>query len=144
MNDFNDIHRLKKKDPNFESRSDNSRPKGLLVEEIYKNYYDMSNVITTTQSTDPNDPDHPNYNREPVFESLERTAPFLWVTNDNAAGGAILYVIASHQGGQHFTRERPIYPGQFKIYKNIYELRLRSGGQSGTAYRVSEYELGVL
>jgi hypothetical protein len=128
--------------PNYNSRSDASKSKGLLEEEIYNNYYDMSNTITTVQSDDPNDPDHPNYNQERIFESLERNAPFLWVTNDDAIGGATLFVIPSHKGGQHFSRERPIYPQQFKVYKNIYELRLRSTSQ--IAYRVSEYQLGSI
>lgn len=134
------------------SRSEVAKPQGLLQKEIYDNYYDVNNTITIAQSTDPNDPDAqvvvagvitPVYNREAIFESLERNAPYIWITNDAPASGPTIYVIASHRGGEHFSRERPVYPQEYKVYKNIYELRLRSPTQ-GTAYRVTEYDLGSL
>lgn len=119
------------------SKSDKSIPQGDLILKTYRNYYDINNTITTAQTTNPNDEDNVNYNQEQVFVSLERNAPYLWVAND---GNNTLFVIASHEGGQNFSRERPIYAQQAKIYYNIYELRLRSPTQ-GLAYRVTEYGL---
>lgn len=124
------------------SKSDKSISQGPLELQRYRNYYDISNSITTVQATDPNDPDNANYNQERIFESLERNAEKLWVANDAAAQGATLFVIASHEGGQNFSRERPIYPQQAKVYYNIYEIRLRSTAQIN--YRVTEYQLGSL
>lgn len=135
----------------FVFRSEGAKPQGKLDDEIYDNYYDINNTITTAFATDPNDPDAqtvvagvitPVYNRETVFESLERNAPYIWITNDEDTGGATLFVICSHRGGEHFSRERPIYPTEYKVYKNVYEIRLRSAS-AGAAYRVSEYEIGM-
>lgn len=125
------------------SKSDKSISQGPLELQKYRNYYDVNNTITIAQATDPHDEDHPNYNQERIFEALERNAPFLWVTNDAATQGATLWVIASHQGGQSFSRERPIYPQEFKVYWNIYELRLRSPSKDHP-YRITEYEIGAL
>ena len=112
-------------------------PKGLIERKIYDNYYDSNNTITNIQLTNPNDEDHPNYNRERIFESLERNAELLYVAND---GIYTMYAIASHAGGQSFTRERPIYPGEIKLYYNIYEIRLRCE-TAGNPYRVTEYDI---
>lgn len=131
----------------FISRSDASKPKGLLKEEVYDLYYDNDNTITTALDTTPpggriNDSENVDYNQEEVFTMLERNAPFLWVTNDAGLGGPVIYVIAAHTGTGHFSRERPIYPKEVKVYKNIFELRLRCA-VAGTPYRVSEYEIDV-
>ena len=128
---------------NEASKSDKARPEGDVEIKRYRNYYDVSNTITTAQATDPNDQDNANYNQEQVFVSLERNAEKVWVINDVAEQGATLFVIVSHEGGQNFARERPIYPQQFKVYYNVYELRLRSATQ-GLAYRVTEYEVGTV
>lgn len=119
------------------SKSDKAKPEGDLVVKKYRNYFDISDTITTAQATDPHDEDHPNYDREEVFVSLERNADTITVSND---GSDTLYVIASHEGGQNFARERAIYPGENKTYYNIYELRLRSP-TAGLAYRVTEYPI---
>lgn len=122
---------------NEASKSDKSRPEGDVAIKRYRNYYDISGTITTAQATDPNDQDNVNYNQEQVFVSLERNAEHITVSND---GVDTLFVIASHEGGQNFSRERPIYPGENKVYFNIYELRLRSP-TAGLAYRVTEYPI---
>lgn len=157
MNELNEKHikslniSQDKSTQQYKSRGKQAKPQGILVDEIYDKYYDVAHTITNAVATDPNDPDGsimvgavitPIYNQERVFEDLERNAAYLWVANDAAAGGATLFVITSHKGGQHFGRETPIYPQQYKVYKNIYELRLRSTATIN--YRVSEYELGTL
>lgn len=110
----------------------------------YDNYYDATNTITNALSTDPLDPDNANYNQEQIHVALGRNAPVLYVSNDEAAAsGHTLFVIVSHHGGQHFSRERNIEPQQEKEYYNVYELRLRSATQ-GAKYRVSEYKIRVV
>jgi len=125
---------------NEASKSDKSRPEGDTKVRKYRNYYDINGTITTAQTTDPNDQDNANYNQEQIFVSLERNAETLYVTND---GKDTLFVIVSHEGGQNFARERPIYPGEMKTIYNVYEIRLRSPTQ-GLPYRVSEYRLYAL
>lgn len=122
---------------NEASKSDKARPEGDVETKRYRNYYDISNTITTAQATDPNDQDNVNYNQEQVFVSLERNAEKITVSND---GSGTLFVIVSHEGGQNFARERPIYPGENKTYFNIYELRLRSPTLN-LPYRVTEYPI---
>ena len=114
-------------------------PEGKIEIRKYRNYYDVNNTITTAQAANPNDEDHPNYNRERVFEVLERNAETIRVTND---GNDTLYIIVSHEGGQNFSRERPIYAGDIKEFYNVYELRLRSP-TAGLPYRVTEYKIDV-
>lgn len=132
-----------KKSPMEASKSDKSISQGPLVLNRYRNYYDVNNTITTAQATNPNDQDNANYNQEQVFVSLDRNAEHMIVTNDSNQSGFnadILYAIVSHEGGQNFARERPIYPGEKKTFFNIYELRLRSP-TVGLPYRVIEYEV---
>lgn len=119
------------------SKSDKAHSEGIVERLKYRNYYDINDTITTAQIIDPHDEDYPTYNRERVFESLERNAEILYVAND---GTDTLFVIVSHQGGQNFAKERPIYPGDVKEFYNIYELRLRSPKQY-LPYRVTEYEI---
>lgn len=116
-----------------------SFPEGDLLLKKYQNYYDNNDIIRTAQIINPNDEDHPNYNRERVFESLERNAEILYVSNDGIYN---IYVITSHKGGQSFTRERILYPGEVKEFYNIYELRIR-GLAAETPYRVSEYNINT-
>lgn len=153
MDEFNKLKSLNisqdKTTHQYKSRSDAAKPQGALKEEIYDLYYDIDNTITTALDTTPaggriEDSENTGYNQERIFDFCERNAPFLWVTNDAPVGGAILYVICSHKADvAHFTKERPIYPQQYKVYKNVYELRLRSPTK-GLAYRVSECELGTI
>lgn len=139
MSDMDKVFKAKKTgmSANEASRSDKSRSEGDVSVQKYRNYYDVSNTITTAQATNPNDEDNANYNQEQIFAVLERNAERITVSND---GSGTLFVIASHQGGQSFSRERPIYPGENKTYFNIYELRLRSP-TAGLAYRVTEYPI---
>ncbi len=126
--------------PREASKSEGSIPKGMVERKIYGNYHDMSATIANAQIANPNDPDNSNYDQHKIFESLERNAEMLVVTNDNPLGGATLFAIISHSGGQHFSQERPIYPQEMKTFYNVYEMRLRSPSQ-GSPYRVTEYDL---
>lgn len=112
-------------------------PKGELYITKYSNYYDVFHTIETAGPTDPNDFDSPVYNSERIFESLQRYAEYIEVAND---GTDNLFVIVSHGGRTNFSQETPIFPGETKIYYNVYELRLRSPIQ-GLPYRVTEYDI---
>lgn len=112
-------------------------PKGELYITRYSNYYDISHTIETASPTNPNDFDSPVYNVERIFESLERYAEYVEVAND---GTDNLFVVISHGGRTNFSQETPIFPGETKIYYNVYELRLRSPTQ-GLPYRVTEYDI---
>lgn len=103
----------------------------------YANYYDVNNTIQTAASENPNDFDSPVYNTERVFEFLERYADIIEVVND---GTDTLFVIVSHGGTTNFSQEVPIFPGETKLYYNVYELRLRSP-TAGLPYRVTEYDI---
>lgn len=119
------------------SRGDKAIPEDEVKILKYRNYYDIANMITTAQATNPNDVDNANYNQEQVFVALERNAEVIYVRNDEPLGGATLYVIVSHSGGTEFSGEKPIYPKETKRYYNVFELRLRSSTE-GHKYRVSE------
>lgn len=121
------------------SKSEKAKPEGLSERKKYRNYYDVNGTITVAQTTNPNDEDNIGYNRERIFEVLERNAEIIYVAND---GVETLWVIVSHQGGQNFSRERPIYPGDVKEFYNVYELRLRSATVS-LPYRVAEYAIDI-
>ena len=136
MNEFFKTPKTKKSAME-ESKSDKARPEGDVNYIKYRNYYDINGTITTAQATDPNDQDNVNYNQEQIFVSLERNAEKITVSND---GADTLFVIISHEGGQNFARERPIYSGENKTYFNVYELRLRSATQ-GLPYRITEYPI---
>lgn len=107
-----------------------------LVKSEFLNYYNVDNTITTAGPTNPNDFDSPVYNRERVYESLQRKSPFIQVINH---GIDSLYVLVSHIGTTRFTAESRIRPGETKEYMNVYELRLRSPTQ-GLPYTVTEYK----
>jgi len=101
------------------------------------NYYDVRSTITTAQTTDPDDFENANYNRERVYQILDRYAPVVQVVND---GQDDIFVRVSHGGTTTFSRESRIIPGDNKKFWNVYELRLRSP-TVGTPYRVTEYEI---
>lgn len=109
--------------------------RGDLVKGGFLNYYNLDNSILAVGATDPNDFDSPVYNRERVYESLQRKSPFLQVINH---GTDDLFVIVSHAGTTRFTSETQIRPGETKEYLNVYELRLRSP-TVGNPYTVTEY-----
>lgn len=121
----------------FEEKGQEALPRGKIEKKRYRNYYDVSGSITTAGASNPNDFESNVYNRERVFEILERYADAIQVSND---GTDTLFVIVSHGGTTGFTGEAPVYPGENKIYYNVYELRLRSP-TSGNRYRVTEYDI---
>jgi len=124
-------------DKSTDAKSSTSLPKGSVYSKVYGDYYDVSDTIDTAGASDPNDFDSTVYNREEIFKTVERNAEKLLVKND---GGDTLFVIVSHIGGLSYSKEVPIYPGEVKVYYNIYEIRLRSPTAT-TAYRVMEYDL---
>lgn len=109
--------------------------RGTLDVRRYANYYDVHGTIDVAAASDPNDFDSAVYNVERIYESLERYAEIIYVTND---GTDNLYAIVSHGGRTRFSTEAPIYPGESKCYLNTYEIRLRSP-TAGLPYRVTEY-----
>jgi len=142
MNDFfrnnnqlNNIESLSNKSTDVKSST--SLPKGTVQSKVYGDYYDVSDTIDTAGASDPNDPDSAVYNRERIFEVVERNAERLLVKND---GTDTIYTVVTHIGGASFSKEVPIYTGESKIYYNVYEIRIRSPTLSN-AYRVMEYEL---
>lgn len=105
--------------------------------ELYKRYYDISNTIKVAGPIDPKNQDDISYNEERIHDDLQRNAPFINIINDDISN---LYVLVSHGGGQTFSPENVIYPGDKKTYTNVYELRLRSP-TAGLHYRASEYDI---
>lgn len=125
-----------KKHP-YDERSLEAIEKGRAHIYKYRNYYDVTNTIKITGHVNPNDFDSPVYNKERIFEDLERYADIVNVAND---GTETLFVIISHGGRTNFSQEAPIFPGEVKTYYQVYELRLRSP-EKGLKYRVTEYDL---
>jgi len=126
----------------FNSNEDNTKgheaiSKGEISRKKYSNYYDISNTITTAGASDPNDFDSTVYNRERIYVTTERNAEKLNVKND---GSDTLFIVISHGNELAMTREVPLYPGEVKVYFNVYEIRLRCA-TIGNAYRVTEYDL---
>lgn len=120
-----------------DAKSDEATPKGDIESKKYRNYYDVSDTITNATLSNPGDFDSILYDRERVFETLERHAEHVTVSNDSSN---TLFVIVSHGGTMGFSGETPIYPGENKTYYNVYEIRLRSP-TAGLAYRVTEYPI---
>jgi hypothetical protein len=116
---------------------------GAIKTEIFGRYYDEFNSIIVAGPANPNNADDAVYNIEAVHDHIQRNAPRLYVGNPEQIGGDTLYVLVSHGGGQTFSPERPIPMGLFKVYYNVYELRLRST-TIGQTYFATEYELGLL
>lgn len=106
----------------------------------FANYYDRHDTIKTATASDPNDFDSASYNVERIYETIERYAEIIYITND---GTDTLYAIVSHGGKTRFSTEAPIYPGEIKFIYNIYEIRLRSP-TAGLPYRVTEYRITSL
>jgi hypothetical protein len=123
-----------------DAKSWEATPRGELEVRRYANYYDVHSTITTAGASDPNDFDSAVYNVEKIYESLERYADIIYVTND---GTDNLYAIISHGGRTSFSTEAIIYPGNIKFYYNAYEIRLRSP-TAGLPYRVSEYRISTI
>ncbi len=103
----------------------------------YLNYYDINNTIKRQGNVDPQDFDSPIYNRERIYEVLERYSDIIHVIN---GGTNPLFVIVSHEGSTNFSKESVIFPGEVKDFYNVYELRLRSP-EAGLQYRATEYDI---
>ena len=121
----------------FDEKGREDIEKGKIETRKFRNYYDVYHTITTAAASDPNDFDSPVYNVERIFESEERYADILNVTNN---GTDSLFVVISHGGRTNFSQEAIIFPGEVKTYYNVYELRLRSP-TAGLPYRVTEYDI---
>ncbi len=107
----------------------------------YLNYYDVVNTIKKEGPEDPNDFDSPVYNKERIFEDLERYSDIINVINDDKIEP--LFTTVSHQGKTTFSKESVIFPGETKTYFNVYELRFRST-KKGHQYRVTEYPISIV
>jgi hypothetical protein len=125
-----------KKHP-YDERSRQAIEEGLAQIYKYRNYYDVADTIKIAGSENPNDFDSPVYNKEKIFEDLERYSDIINVIND---GTDNLFTVISHGGRTNFSREAVIFPGEVKTYYNVYEIRLRSPTK-GLPYRVTEYTL---
>lgn len=123
----------------YDEKGAEALPKGDIHIYRYRNYYDISRIITTATPEDPHDFDSPSYQRERIFIDLQRNAAQLMVTNE---GPGTLFVIISHGGEVEFSQETPIFAGDTKIYYNVYELRVRSP-TAGLHYRVTEYNINA-
>ena len=84
-------------------------------------------------------PSSGGYQRERVYERLERLAPTLYIVN---FGPGALYVISSHNGNDFSANESVIYEGGIKAFNNVYEVRLRSP-VANTQYVATEYEQSI-
>ncbi len=78
-----------------------------------------------------------SYNKEEIFKFIRRSADKLWVIND---GTDNLYVRYATEGVESFSDENVVFPKEYKVYYNVFELRLRSP-TAGLPYRVSEFEI---
>lgn len=104
-------------------------------------YYDNTTTITNTVPGLINtiDTEDVRYNREEINKFRRGSnAPKIWVVNDSEDD---IFIRKSATGDfEDFSDENLVYPGDFKVYYNVYELRLRSP-TAGAPYRVSEYEI---
>lgn len=121
----------------YDEKSREATERGLTNIYKYRNYYDITNTIKIAGPENPNDFDSPVYNKERIFEDLERYSDIVNVSND---GTDTLFAIISHGGRTNFSQEAPIFPGEVKTYYNAYELRFRSPTK-GLQYRVTEYDI---
>lgn len=105
---------------------------------IRPRYYDHTATISNAV---PNviPAEDPLYNKEEIYKFTRRHADKVWVINDGAANLYIRYS-SGVDGVESFSDENLIYPGDYKVYYNVFELRLRSP-LAGLPYRVSEYEI---
>lgn len=105
---------------------------------IRPRYYDHTATIDNAVPS-PIPAEDPLYNKEEIYKFTRRHADKVWVINDGAANLYIRYS-SGVDGVESFSDENLIYPGDYKVYYNVFELRLRSP-LAGLPYRVSEYEI---
>lgn len=136
MNDQGDLHKKAMLDYR-------NVPKGEVQYELRGRYYDVAHTITVATANDPGDADAAAYQQERIYDPMQRRGSKVTVTNDAPTQGGTLFVRVAHDGMNTFSQETPIYARQFKIYWNVYELRLRSPTLD-LPYRVTEFAVGSL
>lgn len=98
-------------------------------------------TVTIATPTRPGNPDvlatasQTGYDRVFVYFDGQRISSKIWVIND---GPGTLFVIASYNLIK-WSGESEIFPGEFRAFFNVYELRVRSPN-AATRYRLTEYE----
>jgi len=100
-----------------------------------KSYYDVTGTIKRAGLEDPQDFDSSVYNIERINATLQRNAD-VYLIND---GPGVWYVRITHDGIA-FTNESPLYEGESKLYRNVYEVRHRAP-VVGLKYRITENPL---
>ena len=98
-------------------------------------FYDRSSSNTVAVAVVP-EANSALYTREQVWEHLQRNAESINLYND---GPGPWYIRISHNGEQ-FSDEFPIYEGEAKTVKNIYEIKHRSP-HANMNYRITEFEM---
>ncbi len=137
-----------KRDEEVKGRESISR--GEIKRKKFISYYDMHFTISQATAADPNDFDSPSYqiinaagqvisgprSNSTIRELQGRVPDVIRVIND---GSDTLFVIEAHEGSTKYTKEEPVYAGQYKDYWYIADLRYRSP-TLGLPFRVMEYE----
>jgi hypothetical protein len=98
-------------------------------------FYDLKGTNVTAVTTVP-EANSALYTREQVYEHLKMNAKIINLYND---GPGPWYIRISHDGEQ-FSDEFPIYEGEAKTVKNIYEIRHRSP-HADMNYRITEFDM---
>jgi hypothetical protein len=98
-------------------------------------FYDVSATNATAVTTVP-EANSALYTREQIWEHLQRNGKIVNLYND---GPGPWYIRISHDGEQ-FSGEFPIYEGEAKTVKNVYEIRHRSP-HADMDYRITEFEM---
>lgn len=138
-----------KKDEEVKGRESISR--GYIKRKKFTNYYDRHFTISQVTATDPNDFDSLSYQITnatgqiisgprcidgTIRELLGRIPDIIRIIND---GSDTLFVITAHEGSTTYSKEEPVYAGQYKDYWYIADLRYRSP-TINLPFRVMEYE----
>lgn len=119
----------------YDQKGRDARKRGRALVYKFDNYYDITNIIKISAPENPNDPDSPVYNVEPVYIKLERYSDICHVIN---LSNRSLFVVISHRGKTDLSKETEVVAGEIKPFYNVYELRIR-GPEKGLKYRVTEY-----
>ena len=99
------------------------------------NYYDVTNVITTSQPVEL-DPDSNLYQEENVWKKYKRLSRKITAVN---IGPGLLYIRTSHDG-LYTSEEDAILEGESKDFDEIYLVKLRSP-TANLRYRFTEYNV---
>lgn len=105
--------------------------------------FDTGTITTTIVTpTTPESPDTiattttPGYDRIQINHLLSRNSPRLTLIND---GPGTLYVLSSDDGERWSQTEIIVQFGEYRVFNNVFELRLRS--PQLTSYRATEGEI---